>query len=75
MGSKFRCFCSQSERKFNTQNVRYDGYIFLCKMDRMKIKHTNQLEIACTCRTKFGPHENFPLYGIVIWLVNASLTY
>jgi len=34
MGSKFRCFCSQSERRFNTQNVRYDGHVFLCKMNR-----------------------------------------
>ena len=35
---------SLSELKFNTQNVRYDGRVFLCKMD--EIKHTNQLEIA-----------------------------
>jgi len=35
-----------SEQKFNTQNIRYDGRVFLCKMDRLKIKHTNQLEIA-----------------------------
>ena len=37
---------SLSEWKFNTWNVRYDGRVFLCKMDRTKIKHTNQLEIA-----------------------------
>jgi len=37
---------SLSEQKFNTQDVRYDGRVFLCKMDRTKIKHTNQLEIA-----------------------------
>jgi len=37
---------SLSEWKFNTQNVGYDGRVFLCKMDRTKIKHTNQLEIA-----------------------------
>ena len=55
---------SLSERKFNTRNVRYDGRVFLCKMDRTKIKHTDQLEIAQN-RTKFGPHENFPLYGIL----------
>jgi len=36
---------SLSERKFNTRNIRYDGCFFLCKMDRMKVKHTNQLEI------------------------------
>jgi len=32
--------------KINARNLRYDGRVFLCKMDRMKIKHTNQLEIA-----------------------------
>jgi len=37
---------SLSERKFNTQNMRYDGRVFLCKMDRTKIKHTDQMEIA-----------------------------
>jgi len=37
---------SLSERKFNTRNVHYDGRVFLCKMDRTKTKHTNQLEIA-----------------------------
>ena len=37
---------SLSQRKFNTWNLCYDGHVFLCKMDRMKIKHTNQLEIA-----------------------------
>ena len=37
---------SLSEWKFNTWNVRYDGRVFLCRMDRTKIKHTNQLEIA-----------------------------
>ena len=47
MGSKFVLFIlSLSERKFNTRIIRYDGLVFLCKMDRMKIKHTNQLEIA-----------------------------
>ena len=34
---------SLSEQKFNTQN---DGCVLLCKMDRTKIKHTNQLEIT-----------------------------
>jgi len=29
-----------------TQNVCYDGCVFLCKMNRTKIKHTNQLEIT-----------------------------
>jgi len=33
-------------QRFNTQNVHYDGHVFLCKMDRTKIKHTNQLKIA-----------------------------
>ena len=28
------------------RNVCYDGCVFLCKMDRMKIKRTNQLKIA-----------------------------
>ena len=37
---------SLSEQKFNTRNVHYDGHVFLCKMDRTKTKHTNQLEIA-----------------------------
>ena len=37
---------SLSERKFNTRNVHYGGHVFLCKMDRTKIKHTNHLEIA-----------------------------
>jgi len=37
---------SLSERKFNTWNVRYNGRVFLCKMDRTKAKHANQLEIA-----------------------------
>ena len=37
---------SLPEQKLNTWNMRYDGHVFLCKMDRMKIKHTNQLEIA-----------------------------
>ena len=47
MGSKFRSLCSQSIRtKFNTWNIHYDGCVFLCKMDRTKIKHTNLLEIA-----------------------------
>jgi len=46
-GPKFILFIlSLSERKFNTQNVSYDGHAFLCKIDRKKIKHTNQLEIA-----------------------------
>ena len=30
----------------NLTRVCYDGRVFLCKMDRTKIKHTNQLEIA-----------------------------
>jgi len=47
VGSKFRSFRSQSIRtKINTQNVHYDGRVFLCKMDKTKIKHMNQLEIA-----------------------------
>jgi len=33
---------SLSERKFNTRNVCYDGHVKWT----MKIKHTNQLEIA-----------------------------
>jgi len=39
---------SLSEQKCNTQNIMlwYDGRVFLCKMDRTKIKHTNQLERA-----------------------------
>jgi len=28
---------SLSERKLNTRNVRYDGCVFLCKMDRTKL--------------------------------------
>ena len=28
-----------SERKFNTWNMDYDGCVFLCKMDKTKIKH------------------------------------
>jgi len=35
---------SLSERNFNTRNVRYDGHVFLCKMDRTKIKRMNQLD-------------------------------
>ena len=43
-GQNFVLFVlSLSEQKFNTQN---DGCVFLCKMDRTKIKHTNQLEIT-----------------------------
>ena len=37
---------SLSEWKFNTWNIHCGGRIFLCKMVRTKIKHTNQLEIA-----------------------------
>ena len=46
---------SLSERIFNTPNVCYDGCVFLCKIDRTKIKHMDQLEIA---QKNFGPHEN-----------------
>jgi len=37
---------SLSEWKSNTRNVCYNGRIFLCKMDRTKIKRTNQPEMA-----------------------------
>ena len=48
---------SLSERKLNTRNVRYDGCVFLFKMDRTKIKHTNQLEIA---QNKIWTRRKFP---------------
>ena len=48
---------SLSEQKFNTRNVHYDGRVLLCKMDRMKIKHTNQLEIA---QNKIWTPQKFP---------------
>jgi len=44
--SFFSFLVYQNEKLVNTQNVRYDGCVFLCKMDRMKIKHTSQLGIA-----------------------------
>ena len=64
MGSKFRSFRSQSIRtKIYTQNVHYDGCIFLCRMDRMKIKHTNQLEIA---QNEIWTSQKFPAIWYVI---------
>jgi len=59
VGSKFRSFHSQSIiRKFKTRNILcYDGCVFLGKMDRMKIKHTNQLEIA---QKESWTPRNFP---------------
>jgi len=53
-------FSVYQNETFNTQNVCYNGRVFLCKMDRMKIKRMNQLEIA---QNEFGPHKKFPLYG------------
>jgi len=47
MGSKFILFIlSLLEQKINTLNIHYDGRVFLRKLDRTKIKPTNQLEIA-----------------------------
>ena len=50
---------SLSEQKLNTQTIHYDG-VFSCVMDRTKIKHTNQLEIA---QNEIWTPRNFPLYG------------
>jgi len=71
MGSKFRSFRSQSIRmKFNTPNVRYDVHISLCKMDRTKVKHTNQLEIT---QNEIWTPQKFPTIGNLIrWTAIAN---
>ena len=54
---------SSIRTKFNTWNIRYGGHVYLCKMDRTKIKHMNQLEIA---QNEIWTPRKFSLYTVCI---------
>ena len=63
---------SLSEQKFNMRNVRHDGRVFLCKIDRTKIKHTTRLEIAQN--EIWTPQKKFLLYGIPLGIYSGPLS-